>query len=70
MKEPRKVVRDALQNLRGDDLERAEKEFMNYSEEELDKKYLQSGKTCREILSKYQEHRKEIDNAILWVNTL
>ncbi len=70
MKQPKEVILYALKNSRGDDLERAETAFKDLSPQELDEQYGQSGKTCQQILDDYRDHRKEIDNAIVWANTL
>jgi hypothetical protein len=55
MKRPKEVILDALQQHKGD---------------ELDKEYGQSGRTRRQILNGYKRRRNEIENAILWINTL
>lgn len=44
MRQPKEVILDALQQYKGDDLERAESAFRHFSEERLDKEYGQSGK--------------------------
>ena len=70
MRQSKEVILAALRNLDGDDLERAEIAFKNYTPEQLNKEYGQSGKTCKEILDGYRKHRAEIKNAIMWANTL
>lgn len=64
MKSPREVILVALNNYGSDDLERAEMAFKYYSQEQLNKEYCHSGKTCREILDGYRVHRQEVENAI------
>lgn len=50
----------------GDDLERAKAVFRNHSQADLDKKYGQSGKTCREILAGYENARNRNKEVTEW----
>lgn len=47
----------AVENRKGDDLERATRAFGGLSEKELDSEYGQSGRTRRAILADYQADR-------------
>ena len=67
MRQPKEVILDALNQYRGDDLERAEIAFLDLSDIELNKEYGASGKTCREILAGYRKHRAEVNNAAQWL---
>ena len=64
MRQPKEVILDALNNYHGDDLERAEIAFKNFSTQQLNEQYGQSGKTCRQILEGYRKHSAEVENAI------
>lgn len=55
----KEVIKRAMENARGDDLERAKAAFRNCTETELDSEYGQSGKTRREILKEYESHRND-----------
>lgn len=70
MKQPKEVILSALHQYRGDNLERVQNAFRNFSSEKLNEQYGSSGKTCQEILDEYQEKRDKVDNAIMWANTL
>lgn len=70
MRQPKEVILAALNNFRGDDLERAKMAFRNLSTQQLNEQYGQSGQTHQQILDIYQERRNEVDNAIMWANTL
>lgn len=70
MRKPKEIILDALEQYKGHNLEKAETAFRNLSNDELDKEYGQTGKTCRQILDEYRRHRDEIENAILWVDAL
>lgn len=60
----------ALENHRGDDLERARTAFRGLSAEDMDKEYGRSGKTRRQIIEGYERHAAEVDAAIAWVKSL
>ena len=70
MKTSKEVILAALHSYRGDDLERANIAFQNYSAKELDQEYGSSGQTPSAMLQGYKEDRIDINNAIDWVNTL
>jgi len=52
-------IRKALDSARGDDFERANNTFDRMTEEQLNKQYGQSGRTCREVWQGYKDHRAE-----------
>jgi len=60
------IVKNAMAGAE-DNLFRANRQFGNMTEEELDKKYGQSGKKCGEILSGYQDHHTELKRCVAWV---
>lgn len=70
MKTPKQVILNALNCYKGDDLERAELAFKGLPDDMLNSEYGQSGQTCKQILDGYREARAEINNAIMWANTL
>lgn len=58
-------------NLSGanDNLHRAQAQFKNLSEKELNRKYGGSDSTCGEILSSYQDKVSELKRCVIWVET-
>ncbi len=64
----KKTLLSALSCLSSDDLERAERAFTGFSEAELDMQFGASGKTRREILQSYRDHRKPVTEARDWLN--
>ena len=66
----KKFVTKILIQSKGDDLERAEHAFKNYTEKQMDSEYGQSGKTARQILTDYRVDRTDINNAIMWVKNI
>jgi hypothetical protein len=56
-RESAKVLRRAMENMRGDDYERSEATFRGMSEERLDQPFGRSGKTCRQIREEYRVRR-------------
>ena len=62
-----KTLRRAMQITRGDNLERANHQFKNWSDEQLDAPYGESGMTGREIWQEYKDARAdwEAANALL-----
>lgn len=57
----------ALENMRGDNLERAKLAFRNCSPEQMNQDYGESGRTRNEIINGYYEKATEINEAIEWV---
>lgn len=70
MSDEKDFIRRAIQNAKGDDLERAEDAFRGMSDDELDRQYGQSGQTRREILDGYREYRKEWAAAMAWLEKI
>jgi len=62
-----KVLRSAMRTARGDELERANRQFQNRSDAQLDAPYGQSGQTGREVWQGYKDRRAEwkVANALL-----
>lgn len=60
----RAVVLRALQQYRGDDLERAEAAFRHYTAQQLASEYGQSGRTCQQILDEYRDHVARVEAAV------
>jgi len=58
-----KLVR-IVENARGDDLERAERQFAGMSDEDLDKPWGHNGITCREVLEGHRKERREWEAAL------
>ncbi len=67
MSEPHQTILRALQQYRGDDLERAKLAFRSYSPWQMTQPYGLSDKTPEQILLGYQEHVDEVEAAIRWV---
>lgn len=57
----------ALEQMKGDDLYRAKSAFAGMSDELMDSLYHQSGKTCRQIITEYEQHEARIQAAMEWV---
>lgn len=70
MKQPKQTIIDALHQYMEDNFNRAKLAFKSLSDNELDSEYEESGKTYRQILNEYKQHRNEVKNALFWVNTL
>lgn len=60
---------EALQQVRGDDYERAGRRFSRMSEVELDQPYGGSESTPRQILAEYAVRAARYDAAIEWLST-
>lgn len=65
--ECKKTTLRALHNMLGDDLYRARRAFNGMSEEQLNRQYGESGKTCAQILREYEYHDEAVRAAISWV---
>lgn len=65
-----KIAVDALQNMKSDDLQRAQSAFRHCTEAELDGLYGQSGKTRRQIIQGYKEYNDRMDEAISILSAL
>ena len=63
----RQLAIRALQQMRGDNLERATAAFRGMTPAQMSEEYGQSGQTRRAILDEYQKERADIDAAIQWV---
>ena len=63
----RALILDALRSRKGDDLERARREFDGT---DLDEEYGASGCTKRQILTQYEEDRRQVNEAIAFVMNL
>lgn len=57
------IIRNAMGNAKGDDLERAESSFRHLTENQLDEEFGRSGKTKREIRDAYRESRARWQSA-------
>jgi len=58
------IVLRALDNAKGDDLERATAAFMGRTEKQMQEPYGGWGQTCQQILDGYRQHRAAVDAAI------
>ena len=65
---PKDFIKKVLKESKGDNLYRARARFRNLSAEELNKEHGESGQTCAEIITGYEEHEKKFDNAIEWLD--
>jgi hypothetical protein len=66
---PRDLAIQGLKRMKGDDLHRARAAFRNYTPEQMQKEYGQSGDTPAQILADYEAYERKIDEAILWVTS-
>lgn len=57
----------ALEQARGDNLERAKASFRGMTAEQMKEPFGMSGKTRMEILDEYTEHVADIERTIEWV---
>ena len=57
------VLRRAMQIAKGDDLERANHQFQNWDDAQLDAMYGQSGRTGREVWQDYKDDRAKWETA-------
>jgi len=70
MNDPKQLIIRALNNLKGDDLERARMAFRDYTPQKLnDTFYGDSGRTPAQIIKDYEERNALIDEAIEWVKS-
>jgi adenylosuccinate synthase len=60
----------ALEYMKGDNYPRAKAVFRNYTPEQMQKQYGQSGSTCAQILEEYKQYEEEVDAAIKWVKSI
>jgi hypothetical protein len=60
----KEIVRRALLQFRGDDLERAKRAFSGMNKDQMSKPYGQSGRSCKDILEGYERHNEQIDIAL------
>ncbi len=58
------IIRRAMDNAKGDDLERARRAFGSMNATQLDAPHGESGMTRREILDQYKKHRAEHNTAM------
>lgn len=65
----RRVV-DTLKMSLGDNLERAQIAFKNYTPNQMQEQYDESGQTCQQILDRYIKERQEDETALAWVQGL
>lgn len=66
-KERKERIIKIVRSSRGDDLERATMAFSQYTPEQLDKEYGQSGQTCRQILESYQREAADTQEMVDWL---
>lgn len=69
MKVHRELAIRALQQMKGDDLYRAEAAFRGLPPDEMKRQYGDSGKTRQQIIDEYRERNAKVDAAIEWVKT-
>lgn len=68
MNQHKKLVLEALESYRGDNLPRALHAFRGFTTEELAEEHGHSGKTRAELLASYQDFDNQINDAIAWIN--
>lgn len=64
------ILRRAMDNARGDDLERAELSFRHLTENQLDEEFGQSRRTKRDVRDEYRERRARWEAAYEFLNQL
>ncbi len=65
--EEKDYVIHAMRNAKGDDLERANIAFGDFTEKELDEPHGQSGRTRREVWQDYKDDRAKWYKAFHWL---
>lgn len=60
----------ALENMRGDDLYRAQMAFAGMTDKELNEQHGESGKTRLQIIQEYKDHDRRVAKAIQWLKGL
>jgi hypothetical protein len=63
----KKLALQALSQMRGDDLFRAQMAFKNMTPKEMNMQHGQSGKTRAEILAEYEAHDFKVAAAMRWL---
>lgn len=69
-KETKRMVLDGLSRLRGDDYERAERAFRQFTPTEMADMHGESGQTRQQILNGYRDHVKAVEAAVTEVKAL
>ena len=67
MNQQKETALQALQYMRGDDLQRAQAAFRGCTPEQMQSLYYASGQTRQEIIDGYRAHQDRVDAAIAWV---
>ena len=67
MRTPKEVIKSALRQHEGDDLERAKNAFRHCTQAQMQEEYGQSGKTRAQIVAEYEAHRAEVTTALSWL---
>lgn len=62
--EIKQYIISIVKNATSDNLERANMQFGRMSDDQLDKEYGQSGRTCREIWNEYKDERELNQSAL------
>ncbi len=70
MNEHQRLAIQAIEQLKGDDLYRAQSAFRGMNEKQMKELFGQSGKTRAQILREYEAHNAKCDAAIAWVKSL
>jgi hypothetical protein len=68
MSKNKELALRGLSYLRGDDLERARAAFRGLTSRQMQEQYGQSGQTRQQILDGYEQHAREVEGAVAWVN--
>jgi hypothetical protein len=64
----KQTIRDALLQYRGDDLNRARAAFRGLSPKQMQQQHGQSGKTRAQILEGYEQHVRNVEEAVAWLD--
>jgi hypothetical protein len=67
---PKQRTLMALEQMKGDDLQRARAAFRGYSADQMELPHGHSGHSRREVLEGYEQHDRDVQQAIDWVNSL
>lgn len=68
MNEHQLLAIEALNQMRGDDLERYDIQAARLTPESRAKEFGMSGKTFDELHESYRNRNRKIDEAIIWIN--
>jgi hypothetical protein len=64
----KELALEALRNMIGDDLYRAECAFAGMTQKQMQEQHGQSGRTRQQIIDGYRQHDRKVREAIQWLD--